>query len=216
MAKLLLVRHGETEMGRNRFLCGQTDEPLNSQGLHQIERLGERLADVHLDAIYSSDLQRAWSTAQAVATPHHIAVTPWPEIREMDFGRCEGLTFAQVEKRYPEVARLWLARSPTLSYPGGESLDNFERRVNSLSARLRKHRATDTIVLVAHLGSLRLMLCCLLGIPRQHWWQFQLDYASLSTLETHPRGINPESDGQAMLMVLNDTSHLTKSGQPLS
>ena len=216
MAKLLLVRHGETEMGRNRFLCGSTDEPLNNQGLKQIEHLGERLSRVHLDAIYSSDLQRAWATAQAVATPHHISATPCPEIREMDFGQCEGLTFTQVEKRYPEVARLWLARSPILAYPGGESLDNFEHRVNSLSARLRKHGPTDTIVLVAHLGSLRLMLCHLLGISRQHWWQFQLDYTSLSTLETHPRGINPESDGQAMLIVLNDTSHLTTSGQPLS
>lgn len=209
MARVILVRHGETEMGRNRFLCGQTDEPLNSQGLKQIEHLAERLSRVHLDAIYSSDLQRAWATAEAVAKTHNLAVMACPEIREMDFGQCEGLTFAQVEKRYPDVARLWLARSPMLSYPGGESLEHFAQRVNSLSVRLQKHKATDTIVLAAHLGSLRLLLCGLLGILRQHWWQFQLDYASSSTVDTQPRGVNPDSDGQAMLISLNDTSYLT-------
>lgn len=209
LAKLLLVRHGETEMGRNRFLCGSTDEPLNAQGLRQIDRLGERLAATHVDAIYSSDLQRARATAQAISRNRHISVLACPEMKEMDFGQCEGLTFDQVENRYPDVARLWLARSPILAYPGGESLDRFEQRVGQVLSRLQKHKTTDTVVLVAHLGSLRILLCYLLGIPRQHWWQFQLDNASLNTVETQPRGIDPDSDGQAMLLSLNDTSHLT-------
>lgn len=212
MTRLLLVRHGETEMSRTRHLCGRTDEPLNLQGLHQIEILRDRLARTHLDAIYSSDLQRAWITAQAVASPHNIDISICPEMREMDFGQCEGLTFSQVELQCPEVARLWLSRSPALSYPGGESLDDFEQRVNSFSSRLQTHKASDTILLVAHLGSLRILVCHLLGIAREHWWQFQLDYTSISTVETNPSRIDPELDRRAMLICLNDTSHLNKAG----
>lgn len=196
-------------MGRNRFLCGRTDEPLNSTGIRQIELVSKRLATTHLDAIYSSTLQRARVTAEAIAKNHNVPVIACPEIREMDFGQCEGLTFNQVEKRYPEVARLWLARSPVLSYPGGESLEHFAQRVSTLKAKFQKHRATDTIVLAAHLGSLRLLLCSLLGILQQHWWQFQLDYASLTTVETHPRGVDPGDEGRGMLLSLNDTAHLT-------
>lgn len=160
-----------------------------------------------LDAIYSSDLQRAWTTAEAVSVSHRMDVLACPEMREMDFGECEGLTFAQVEKRFPEVARLWLSRSPDLKYPGGESVLEFERRVESFGVRLQQHKANDTILLAAHLGSIRMLLCHLLGIPWQHWWQFQLDNASVSTLETHPHGLKPE-ERRSMLISLNDTSHL--------
>lgn len=194
-------------MGRTRHLCGSSDEPLNPEGLRQIDRLGQRLMAMPLNTIYSSDLQRAWATAEAVAAPHRVDVVACPEMREMDFGQCEDLTFQQVEKRFPQVARMWLSRSPDLQYPGGEKVQDFARRVQSFAVRLQQHKENETLVLAAHLGSMRMLLCHLLGIPWQHWWQFQLDYASLSALETHPVGLKPE-DRLSMLISLNDTSHL--------
>lgn len=207
MARLLLVRHGETEIGRTRHLCGVTDEPLNALGLLQSERLVKRLSEMRLDAIYASDLQRAWVTAGRVASSHQMQLAASPEMQELDFGRCEGLTFDQVKERYPDVARLWLSRSPDLHYPEGESLEHFVHRVTSFGSRLREHKGGDTVLLVAHLGSIRVLLCHLLGIPWPHWWQFQLDNASITVIEMHPNGISPE-DRRGMLLSLNDTSHL--------
>ena len=207
MARLILLRHGEIEMGRTRHLCGSSDEPLNAEGLRQIDRLAQRLTGAPVDAVYSSDLQRAWATAEAVAAAHRIDVVACPEMREMDFGECEGLTFQQVEKRFPDVARMWLARSPDLQYPGGEKVTDFAKRVEGFGMRLQQHKENETVVLAAHLGSLRMLLCHLLGIRWQHWWQFQLDYASLSALETRPAGLKAE-DSSSMLITLNDTSHL--------
>lgn len=211
MTKVLLVRHGETEIGRTRHLCGVTDEPLNTRGLRQAELLAGRLSEMRLAALYASGLQRAWVTAGRVASSRQMEVAASPEMRELDFGKCEGLTFDQVKERYPEVARLWLSRSPDLRYPEGESLEHFVRRVTSFGARLREHKGSDSVLLVAHLGSLRVLLCHLLGISWQHWWQFQLDNASITVIEMHPNGISPE-DRRGMLLSLNDTSHLNGLG----
>jgi alpha-ribazole phosphatase len=201
MSRLLLVRHGDTELNSGERYWGRTDVKLSAAGLRQAEQLRHRLATERIDAAYSSDLKRAALTAGTIAPGHQLATCP--ELREIDFGQLEGLTFDQVRQLHPEVARLWQERSPRLKYPGGESLDEFKQRVSSFLSRLAKHAEEETILIVAHSGSLRLLVCQLLGLELKHWWQIRLALASLTVIETYSQG--------AILSLLNDTCHLAEA-----
>ncbi|MFC2013863.1 histidine phosphatase family protein [Chloroflexota bacterium] len=200
MSKLLLVRHGETESNSAQRIQGQRDVELNAVGLRQVERLRDRLAKQRLDVIYSSDLQRALVTAKTVASGHQLEIVTCPELREIDFGKFDGLTFAEISQRYPEMAKLWSDWNPKMRFPGGESVDELNTRVSKFLDRLKRHTPEETLLIVAHSAPLRLIICLLLGIELRHWRQFRLDLASLSIVETYPQG--------RIINLLNDTSYL--------
>ena len=202
MSRLLLVRHGETELKSSERLWGHTDVKLDALGLKQAERLRDRLAEEKIDTIYTSNLQRALVTAEIIAARHQLAVVSCAELRELDFGRLEGLTFNEINQLYPEVVELRMKRSPKLKYPGGDSFVEFSKRVSKFLSRLEQHTAEETILIVAHSGVLRVLLCRLLNMDLGHLWQFPLDLASLSILETNQQG--------AILSLLNDVSHLAQ------
>lgn len=202
MARLLLVRHGETELNSSLRYWGRSDVALSDIGLKQAELLCYRLNSEKTDFIYSSDLKRALVTAQIIAGKHNLEVTACPELREIDFGRLEGLTFDEISQLYPEVARMWMERDPGLAYPGGESLAELDRRVQLFKSRLDEHNEEQTILIVAHSGVLRTLLCQLLCLEPRQRWQIRLDLASLTVIETYPES--------AILTLLNDISHLTE------
>lgn len=194
------MRHGDTELNSAERYWGHSDVELSAAGLRQAERLRDRLAAEKIDAIYSSDLLRASLTAKIIASRHQLDVITCAELREINFGDAEGLTFDEISQLYPEVTKLWVQRSPKLEYPGGESLDQFNNRVSKFQDRLEKHAPEQTILMVAHSGVLRTLVCQLLGIELRYRWQFRLDFASLSIIETYRQG--------AVLSLLNDVSHL--------
>jgi len=200
MTRLLLVRHGETELQSSLRYWGRTDVALGAVGLHQAEQLRDRLAMEHVDAIYSSELKRAADTAGIIATRHNLTVTTCPELREVDFGRLEGLEFNEIHSQFPDVEQMWITRNPALVYPDGESLLDFERRVSQFDARLKNHRAEETVLIVAHAGVLRTLICRLLELEMKNRWNIKVDLASLSIIETYPE-VN-------ILCLLNDVSHL--------
>jgi len=181
LSRLLMVRHGETESGSTLRYWGQSDVKLSAVGLRQAERLRHRLATEKIDAIYTSYLSRASVTAKTIA-------------------KVEGLTFDEVSRFYPEVAKTWVNQSLSLDFPDGENFEKFNNRVSKFLSRLDKHTSEETILIVAHAGPLRLLICHLLGIDLRHWRQFRLDLASLSIIETYSQ--------QVILSVLNDVSHL--------
>jgi len=200
LSKLLLVRHGDTVLNSAERLWGETDVELGTVGLRQAERLRDRLAAQRIDVIYSSNLQRALATAKTIASRHQLKVITCPELREINFGKFEGLTFQEIRQLYPEIAELWTNWSPQLEFPGGESVDELNTRVTRFLDRLKKHTPEETILIVAHSAPLRLIICHLLGIELWRWRQFRLGLASLSIVETYPQG--------AIVSLLNDTSHL--------
>lgn len=201
MSRLFLVRHGDTELNSAERYWGRSDVKLSAAGIEQAEKLCDRLAVEKIDAVYSSDLERALVTAEIIASSHQLAVITCAELREVNFGQLEGLTFSEINLLYPEVAKLWAERSTKLKYPGGESLVKFNNRVSKFLSSLDKHAVEETILVVAHAGVLRTLVCQLLGIDPQRRWQIRLDLASLSIMETHQQG--------AILSLLNDVSHLT-------
>lgn len=199
MSRLYLVRHGETDWVQAHRCHGYSDIPLNARGLMQAERLRERLRREHLDAVYCSDLQRARRTAQIAASAHALEVVARPELRELHFGEFEGAIFEQISERNPALAQAWLERSLTLAMPGGESLPQLARRVAGFAPRLNDHDG-QTVLIVAHSGSLRALFCHLLGLGLEHWWQLRLEPASVTIVETYPQG--------AMVRTVNDVCHL--------
>lgn len=200
MSRLLLVRHGETELNSSERYWGRNDVRLSAAGLAQAEKLRHRLADEKIDAVYSSDLSRAVVTAETIASERKLEVMACAELREIDFGQLEGLTFSEIGELYPEVTRQWSNWSLSLRFPGGESVEELDRRVGSFLDRLKKHSPEETVLIVAHSAPLRLLVCRLLGIELQCWRQFRLDLASLSILDTYSQGV--------ILSRLNDISHL--------
>lgn len=195
-----MARHGETELNSAIRYWGRSDIKLSALGLSQAERLRDRLAMEKLDAVYSSDLIRAQLTAGIIASGHHLKVINCPELSEVNFGALEGLTFEEIKERYPEVAKQWIERSPELEYPGGESRDAFSQRVASFLGRLEGHREKANILIVAHSGVIRTLVCYLLKLPIELRWQMRVDLASISIVETYRNG--------AILTLLNDVSHL--------
>ncbi len=204
MSRLLLVRHGITESNTARRFAGYTDVEMSTDGYSQVERLRDRLVNEKIDAVYSSDLKRALVTAGVISSGHNVDIVPCPELREVNYGNAEGLTFQEISSRYPDVAELITNFNLRLKFPGGEGFEGFIERVIEFLDRLNKHAPSETILIVSHSGPLRTLVCHLLGIDQDHWWQIRCDNASLSIVDTYPRG--------AILTLLNDTSHLREVG----
>ncbi|MBI2852062.1 MAG: histidine phosphatase family protein [Chloroflexi bacterium] len=202
MARLFLVRHGNTEYNSNRRFAGaNSDIELTELGREQVKRLRNRLADETIDFAYSSDLKRALTTAQITVGERNIEIMLCPELREMDYGEAEGLTFDQIKERHPDVADSIRSFSLQLTFPGGECFDRFCERTCTFLDRLEAHDPERSVLVVAHGGPIRTLICRLLDMDLKHWRQLRIDNASLTIINTYP-------SRNAIVNVLNDTSHL--------
>lgn len=196
--KLILVRHGQTD-GSDCYY-GRTDNELNAVGLEQAEELRRRLAGDKINAIYTSTLKRAVTTAETIAAGRDLEITRCSELDEVDFGRIEGMTYEEICRQYPTVAAGWGDWSAQLEFPGGESASLFYQRVVRFLGRLKNHNDDETILVVGHGGPFRLLLCHLLGLDIQHWNQFTFSLASISIIDKYSQG--------AILSQLSDVCHL--------
>jgi probable phosphoglycerate mutase len=199
MLHLILVRHGETEWNAQRRYQGQTDVPLSELGRRQAECVADRLVGQTIDAVYASDLQRAWETAQIIAAKSGLQVMPEPRLRELKFGVLEGLTFDEAQEQYPEMINAWLEdfnRPPE----GGETIELFNSRVVSLLNDLKAKHDEQTMLLVAHGGPLSEVLRVVLGLSREKRWYLEMENASLSEVLI--------AEDYVSLKRLNDTCHL--------
>jgi alpha-ribazole phosphatase len=199
MLHLLLVRHGETKWNAQRRYQGQSDVPLSAFGRRQAELVAGRLAGKNIDAVYASDLKRAWETAQIVAEKNGLQVISEPRLRELKFGVLEGLTFDEAQEQYPEMINAWLEdfnRPPE----GGETIDVFNARVVSLLNDLKAKHDEQTVLLVAHGGPLSEILRVVLELSREKRWYLEMENTSLSEVLI--------AEDYVSLKRLNDTCHL--------
>ena len=204
MTKLLMVRHGITETNATRQFTGQTDIDLNEEGYRQVEKLRDRLADEKIDIVYSSDLKRALITAEPISISHGIEIIRCPELRELDYGECEGLTYREINDRYPELGRLIAEVNPEMRFPGGECFQDLTDRAEKFIEIIKNQGEDEAILAVTHGGMLRILTCLLLGLEQSHWASFRFDNASLSIIDIYPR--------RAIINLLNETSHLREIG----
>jgi alpha-ribazole phosphatase len=200
MLHLMLVRHGETEWNVQRRYQGQSDIPLSNLGRRQAELVAERLVGKRIDAIYASDLKRAWETAQAIAEKNSLDVLTEPRLRELKFGILEGLTFEEAEEQYPDMIAAWLEDFNNTP-EGAETIDLFNARIVSLLDDLNEKHDEQIVLLVGHGGSLSEILRVVLGLSRERRWYINMDNASLSEISI--------AEDYVAVNRLNDTCHLT-------
>ena len=180
---LYLVRHCRVEPddGQQRF-NGHVDVPLSEKGMAQAHNLELMFRDVELAAAFSSDLQRARITAQTIVSPRGLAVTTRPDLREVNLGEWEGMTMADVRQRFPEAFRTREANIAHYRIPGGESFaDCSARAVPALESILAG--TTGNLLVVAHGGVNRVLLCHLLGVPLENMFRLRQDYACINIIE---------------------------------
>lgn len=158
MTEILLIRHGETDWNVEKRLQGHIDISLNDKGRWQAKTLGSALVDEKLDAIYASDLKRAWTTAQAIAIHQELPVRKDARLRERCYGALEGMSYQEIKQTYPETYIAWRSREIHARYPCGESpaetLLEFSDRVVNAVIELAKQHPQQKIVIVTHGGVL--------------------------------------------------------------
>ena len=199
---MIAIRHGETAWNVGGRLQGQTDIELNAKGLEQARLLAQRLGQERLDAIYSSDLLRAYQTAAEVARMHDgLEISQLPGLRERHFGYYQGRTFAQIQEVCPQDAQRWQARDPDFT-PGetGESLRVFRSRiVETLDGLAMRHQG-QTVVVVTHGGVLDMLYRYASDVDLRAPRTWQIDNTSLSRLVWTASGVK--------ILSWADTHHL--------
>lgn len=198
--RILLVRHGQTAWNVATRIQGQLDITLDDHGRWQAQRLGDALAHEPLAAIYSSDLQRARATAQAVADRVRLAVNEDVGLRERGFGKFEGVTFAEIEAKWPDAAQRWRKRDEHFAPEGGETLRAFYERSLAVVLRLAARHPGEQVLLVAHGGVLDCIYRSALGLSLQAPRSWLLGNATINRLLHTGEGL--------VLVGWNDNAHL--------
>ena len=197
-----LVRHGETLWNRSGRIQGHTDVVLSERGKRQGEMLAKRLAECRFTGVYASDLSRTIESARVIVADSEVAIKADSDLREFSYGEWEGLTLQGAEARDPKVyADRMSVDNREFAAPAGEDTSQLLNRVRRFySSAMRRHKAADDLLIVAHGGSIRALLVCLLDLADECFWRFRVDCASLSIIGNHPGG--------RVLELWNDTSHL--------
>jgi probable phosphoglycerate mutase len=201
MTRIFLIRHGATVLSREDRFAGSSDVALSDAGWAQAEKLGQRLATETITAVYCSDMHRAIHTAEAVARPHGLTPIARPALREIDHGHWEGMIHQEVERRFTAEYQAWDADPLLAAPPGGETgLSVLARSLPELRRIILDHPG-QTVAIVAHKATNRLLLCSILGIdPRLYRARIAQDTACLNAIE-----FRDPMNGRVTLM--NDVSH---------
>jgi len=202
----LLLRHGQTPLSAERRFAGRGDVPLTEAGRRQAAAAARRLsARGGIDMIVTSPLQRARRTAEAVATATGAPLQVEDDLIEADFGKWEGLTFAEAAAQWPDEMAAWLAGTDAAP-PDGESFATAARRVLGALDRLLAAYPRRTLVLVSHVTPIKTLVCRAILAPPAALFRIHLDVASLCEIDWF-------SDGPALVRSLNDTAHLRPGGR---
>ncbi|MGD9142906.1 MAG: histidine phosphatase family protein [Dehalococcoidia bacterium] len=205
MIEIILVRHGETDWNASETFRGRVEVALNDVGLRQADDLGGYLANEKIDIIYSGPLRRAVDTAKSIADYQNLEVNTVKNLTDIDFGDWQGVSWKEVEEKYPELYRDWLDTPEQVKIPGGESLEDVRRRAVPFVEDAVMRCGEGKIVFVSHHVVIKVVICALLGLDISHFWNFRIDTSGISRFAV--------GDGRLELTAHNDTSFLTKSGE---
>jgi probable phosphoglycerate mutase len=184
---LFLVRHGETAWNAEGRIQGHLDIPLNETGLAQAAAVGRRLVNEGFDAIYSSDLVRAYRTASPVVANPDRDIIRDPRLRERHLGVLQGLTGEEALAKQPAAWKAFKSRDPAALLEGGESLGTFSRRITDFVRDVLQSHAGGRVLVVTHGGCLDAAYRHALGLPLSTPRDFPIYNASVNAL-THNGG----------------------------
>jgi alpha-ribazole phosphatase len=178
--RLFLLRHAAIQPDYLGRLIGATDVPLDTDGRQQLEAIGKRVRRLVPASCYSSPMKRCRQTAAAIAPDWSFALDA--DLREIDFGRWENRTFAEVSAEEPQLVQRWEQFAPDFAFPEGEGLSDFWQRVCRAADRLARQEA-ETVLAVTHGGVIRAMICYLLGLEPRQYVLFDVGYAAMAVVD---------------------------------
>jgi len=199
---LYLIRHGETEGSETKRYKGTIDVPLSKKGVMQMEQLLKYIVKEIkncsnppsppllkggkgglLSAVYCSDLSRAVKSAEIIARPHSLNPIIVPSLRERNFGLWEGMSFDEIREKYPIEFDAWAGNPLKFSPMGGEStMEMKERVIGAFDTIITNHKG-ENVVMIAHGGVNRIVLCHLMGVPLENIFRIEQDYGALNIVE---------------------------------
>ncbi len=179
MGRIILIRH--TESQKPRSYIGHTDVGLTKTGIVHAKKLSNFLCSRKIAVIFSSDLSRAAQTAQIISSRLDARISFTSNLREINFGKFEGLGFRQILTRFPGAVSCW--ENPNRKFPGGEGLADLTTRLKIFTKELDSVPLKQNIIVVSHKGPIQLLICLLMGIPLRFRLKMQIDKGSISILE---------------------------------
>lgn len=198
--RICLVRHGETEWNAARRIQGQIDIGLNEIGLRQAEAAGRWLKAAGIVALYSSDLKRAWRTAQLIGNELGLVPEALSEMRERRYGVFEGLTYLEAETQFPAGYAAFYGRNADYDFDDGESLRAVYARVTNKLIALADRHAGQTILIVLHGGVLDVINRFVRANPLEMPRDFLIPNAGISWISRR--------DDQWTVETWGETAHL--------
>jgi probable phosphoglycerate mutase len=181
---VIFVRHGQADFPNNRLYCDdREDPPLTADGIGHARHAAELLAGQPIDAIYASPTLRTRTTAEAVADTTRAQLRFNDKLKERPFGIWDGLYFEDIARDFPREFQEW-KRDPINFVPeGGETIHDHMTRVRgALDAIIAEHPA-QLIVIVAHVGPIRVLLTEALSMPLAAYRRLTIDYGSLTRVD---------------------------------
>ncbi len=183
LTRLFLARHGEVANHHELRFNGHFDVDITDRGVEQMKRLAGFLVEREIDAIYSSDLQRAYKGAEIIAGRLGIEYEKVPSLREVNLGRWEGLNMEEVRARYPDEAKFRFRDLAHYRVKGGENLLDLNERVMPAINELIKKHTGKNIFVIAHGGVNRAILCNVLHLPLTQFFRIEQDYGCLNIID---------------------------------
>ncbi|MGQ9522299.1 MAG: histidine phosphatase family protein [Anaerolineae bacterium] len=202
--QLILIRHAETVANIQGRWVGWNDTPLTERGAAHAEAVARRLAAEVTDAValYTSPLPRARRTAEVIGQALGLEPVPLDGLREINFGDMDGVTLEEIKTRYPDLYERWQDRTDMeFTWPGGERRSDFFRRVSATCDDILFRHQQGTVLIVAHRGTLGVILAYLLPEQMNQWWDYELTHCALTRVLVQ--------NGRASLLALNDATHLS-------
>lgn len=194
--KIILIRHGQTLWSGEKRYCGLTDIDLSVRGREQAKKLYQILRKEKIHKVYSSDASRALEFARIVFKGFHIEKIP--ELRELNFGIFEGLTYQEIMKRYTKIYKKWINDPFNVAIPDSESLKDFKKRVRKIFLKIVSLNKNKVLAIVTHTGPIKIIISSIL--KSNDLWKIEPDLASINIIEL--------KRGEANIVLFNDTSYL--------
>jgi alpha-ribazole phosphatase len=183
MLEIVFVRHGESEMNKERAYCGWTNSLLTKNGLEQAKLVGEKLSCEDIDLIISSDLDRCLKTADIINSFHKKNITTEPDFRELHFGSWEGLSYGRICRDFPQKSKEWEKDFINFKIPRGESLFDMHQRVNNAFDRMIARHKEGKILIVSHSGVVRSILSQRISGGIDAYWKFKIENCGITRLQ---------------------------------
>jgi broad specificity phosphatase PhoE len=181
--EIILVRHGATDWNLQGRCQGSSDRELSEAGIRQAGQIADALGNEEFGAIYSSHLRRARQTAELISRPHDLPVLIEEDLRELDHGELEGLTFNEIKTRYGDFLTRWRSEPAEILVPGGERLaDVAERAWKGLSGMVERHADAERLLVVSHNFPILGIVCRVTGTNLNNYRTFHLDPCGVTRL----------------------------------